>query len=239
MFKREELGEIIDGHKLRFVRTVKHSPERVWRALTDARELEAWMRFPPVEFEAREGGRVRFFADEIRIEGRVFVCDPPSTLAYSFADPGNEEHVAAAERTWSVRWQLEATSDGCRITFEHRLLTGPHLWGLGEGWHGFLDQLVAYFDGDLDALWSEPKRLKEARDVSGLRFYRQHVTGELASWTGETLSRLRRAITSGQQEDALHEIDRVELAVRQLHRIARQEGPVPDYSMDNADPVTP
>jgi hypothetical protein len=34
MFKQEEMGEIIDGHTLRFVRVVKHPPERVWRAIT-------------------------------------------------------------------------------------------------------------------------------------------------------------------------------------------------------------
>jgi uncharacterized protein YndB with AHSA1/START domain len=239
VFRREELGEIIDGHTLRFVRTVNHPPDRVWHALTDARELEAWMRFPPVEFDAREGGHVRFFHDSARIEGRVFICDPPRTLAYSFADARNAQHMADAERTWSVRWQLEPTADGCRITFEHRSLGGAHLWGLGEGWHGFMDQLVAYFDGDLDQWWSEAKRREAAKDTSGSAYYRVHVARQLAAWAEDVASCLREAVAAGRRDDALAATGRMELAVRQLHRIARQEGPVPDYTLEDANPVAP
>jgi uncharacterized protein YndB with AHSA1/START domain len=236
MFKQEEMGEIIDGHVIRFVRVVQHPPERVWRAITDERELSDWMRYP-VKFEAREGGRAEFFDEEQRINGRIFIFDPPRTLAYSFYDPRNPDHERDGERTWSVRWDLEPLGEGCRITFIHRFLPAAALWGLGEGWHGFMDMLVAYFSGGLDELSAEFKRLADANDTKGLSLYRRHVGDRLLDWTLESASAAREAVTAGRQEDALAALDRASLGVRQLHRIARQEGARPDYSLPDAMPV--
>ena len=113
MFQRDKMGEIVDGHTIRFVRIVHHSCERVWRALTDETELAHWMGYP-VRFEPRVDGRVYFFGEDERIEGKIFIFDPPHTLAYSFADVRVAEHVARAERDWTVRWDLEPIgNDGC------------------------------------------------------------------------------------------------------------------------------
>jgi uncharacterized protein YndB with AHSA1/START domain len=236
MFKPEEMGEIVDGHVVRFVRTVQHPPERVWRAITDERELTEWMRYP-VKFDAREGGRAEFFGEAERLNGKVFIFDPPRTLAYSFYDPRNPAHAQIGERTWSVRWDLEAHDGGCRITFVHRYLPAAALWGLGEGWHGFMDQLVAHFHGGLDELAAEFERLKETNDTTGLSLYRRHVGDQLLAWTANSLSQTREAAEAGRQDDALAALDRVGLGVRQLHRIARQEGARPDYSLADAMPV--
>jgi uncharacterized protein YndB with AHSA1/START domain len=240
MFTREEMGEVIDGHTLRFVRTVKHRPERVWRAITDAQELAAWMRYAVPLFEAREGGRVHFFGEDERtapgIDGKIFIFDPPRTLAYSFYDPRNAEHAETGERTWSVRWDLEPCEGGCRITFLHCYLPAAALWGLGEGWHGFLDQLVAYFEGSLDELWAEFKRLEAADDLSGLSVYRRHVGDELLAWAEHAAEDARSAATTGRADEAVSALGRVSLGVRQLHRIARQEGARPDYALPDAMP---
>lgn len=241
MFKQEEMGEILDGHTLRFVRVVKHPPERVWRAITDRQELEAWMRYAVPLFEAREGGRVHFFGETEKtapgIDGKIFIFDPPRTLAYSFYDPRNPDQVETGQRTWEVRWDLEPFDGGCRITFIHRYLPGAVLWGLGEGWHGFLDQLVAYFHGGLDELWAEFKRLEEANDTTGLSIYRRHVGDLLLAWTSSEVDRARIAASSGRVDDTLVSIERVGLGARQLHRIARQEGARPDYTIEGATPV--
>ena len=240
MFKPEEMAEIIDGHTLRFVRVVKHPPERVWRAITDRQELEAWMRYAVPLFEAREGGHVHFFGEDAEtspgIDGKIFVFDPPRTLAYSFYDPRNPKHVANGQRTWGVRWDLEPYDGGCRITFIQRYLPAAPLWGLGEGWHGFIDQLLAYFRGDLDDVWVEDRRLRDAGDTTGLSEYRRHVGDQLLAWTMGAMSDAREALTSGRQDDALAAFDRVSLGVRQLHRIARQEGARADYTLDDAMP---
>lgn len=240
MYDRDQMGEVVDGHTLRFVRVVKHPPERVWRAITDQRELTEWMRYP-VKFEPRVGGRASWFGEDeqlsSRVDGKVFMFDPPRTLAFSFYDPRIPEQVEIGEREWGVRWDLAPHADGCRITFTQRNLPGAVLWGVGEGWHGFLDQLVAYLDGDLDAVVAEYARSEEA-GPAGLSAYRAHVSLELRSWAEAAAREARDAVRDGRRDDALEQIDRVELAVRQLYRIARQPEATPDYSIEGARPTT-
>jgi hypothetical protein len=100
-----------------------------------------------------------------------------------------------------------------------------------------MDQLVAYLDGRLAALVEEFERREG--DTAGLSFYRIHAAKQLAAWSREAAERARRAIASGSPTEALAAIDQLELAVRQLLRIARQEGPVPDYKGTDANPVLP
>lgn len=235
MFAPQDMGEVIDGHTIRFVRTVKHPPERVWRAITDEKELEAWMRYP-VRFDAHIGGRAYFFGEEERCEGKIFIFEPPRTLAYSFASAHNPVHMEIAERDWSVRWDLEAVNEGCRITFVQRGLGGPLLWGLGEGWHGFMQQLVAYFDGTLEQRLDEFAQYG-SNDLPGLSIYRKHVTAQLISWAQTTAAEARLASEQGRRDEALAAIERLALASRQLGRIAIQEGARPDYSLGDAAPT--
>jgi uncharacterized protein YndB with AHSA1/START domain len=234
MFERQDMGEVVDGDTIRFVRIVKHPPERVWRAITDEQELEAWMRYP-VKFDARVGGRAYFFGEDERCEGKVFIFDPPHTLAYSFADAHKPDQMTLAERDWSVRWDLEPTDAGCRITFIQRGLGGPLLWGLGEGWHGFMQQLVAYFDGTLEARLDEFAKYG-SDDLPGLSLYRKHVTEQLIAWASDAERSARNATEQARSYDALAAIDRLALASRQLGRIAIQEGARPDYSIGDANP---
>jgi hypothetical protein len=199
------------------------------------------MRYAVPLFEAREGGRVHFFGEDEKtapgIDGKIFIFDPPRTLAYSFYDPGVAEQAEIGERTWAVRWDLEPYGGGCRITFRHRYLPGAVLWGLGEGWHGFLDQLVAYFHGRLDEVWAEFKRLEAANNLSGLSLYRRHVGDALAAWTTSMSDTARAAVQGARADEAAVAIDQMALGVRQLHRIARQEGARPDYRLEGAMPV--
>jgi uncharacterized protein YndB with AHSA1/START domain len=246
MFEPDRMGEVIDGHTLRFVRVVKHTPERVWRAITDEKELSEWMRYP-VKFDARVGGHAYFFDSREAIErdhdspgvaGKIFIFDPPRTLAYSFSDPKRPDEWAVAEREWMVRWDLEPVSGGCRITFIHRGLGGALLWGLGEGWHGFIEQLQAHLDGTLHELVARFARNALERDDAGLRLYRQHVTAQLASFAAEAAADARRC-ASAQQGDVVLAVDRLALAARQLGRIAVQEGARPDYTLPDAGPLEP
>ncbi|MDO9173662.1 MAG: SRPBCC domain-containing protein, partial [Actinomycetota bacterium] len=54
------LGEVLrdgDTFGLRYERTLRHSPERVWRALTESDQLQHWL---PVDIvgERREGAEI-------------------------------------------------------------------------------------------------------------------------------------------------------------------------------------
>ena len=89
----------------RFERRLPHRPEKVWRALTDARELARW--FPAsVEGEREEGASLRFvFRDgEPDAEGRITECEPPRVLAYTMG----------AE---TLRWELAPIPEGTLLVF--------------------------------------------------------------------------------------------------------------------------
>jgi uncharacterized protein YndB with AHSA1/START domain len=85
-----------------FERRLAHSPEKVWRALTEDAELRAW--FPAnVEGPRREGGELRFDDPEGRARpqpGKIAVFSPPRTLEYTW---GNQ----------TLRWDITPNEDGC------------------------------------------------------------------------------------------------------------------------------
>lgn len=96
----ELLGEV-----RRFERRLPHRPEKVWRALTDGRELARW--FPAsVEGEREEGASLRFvFRDgEPDAAGRITECEPPRVLAYTMG----------AE---TLRWELAPIPEGTLLVF--------------------------------------------------------------------------------------------------------------------------
>jgi hypothetical protein len=99
-----------------------------------------------------------------------------------------------------------------------------------------MQQLVAYFDGTLESRLDEFAQYG-SNDVSGLSFYRKHVTAQLDAWAEEAAAAARRASERGQRDEALAAIDRLALASRQLRRIAFQEGARPDYSLPDAAPL--
>jgi uncharacterized protein YndB with AHSA1/START domain len=89
------------GEVRRFERRLPHSPEKVWRALTEANEIERW--FPAsIEGEVEEGASLRFvFRDpaETDAKGEITRCDPPRELAYTM---GRE----------TLRWELFPITEG-------------------------------------------------------------------------------------------------------------------------------
>ncbi|MDF3294309.1 SRPBCC family protein [Streptomyces silvisoli] len=111
-----------DGrYVLRFERFLAHSPERVWRALTEADQLRQW--FPcDIEGERELGAKIHFAfrgdapraedmpeiltKDPEDLDGTFTAFDPPRLLAYTW---GEED----------LRWELEPTEGGCRLVFTH------------------------------------------------------------------------------------------------------------------------
>jgi len=232
------LGDVIDGDTIRFLRVLPHPVERVWRAISDETELRAWMRYP-VSFEPRVGGTVRFFGNgDAAIEGRVFVFDAPRALAFSFfsVKPEDAERI---EKEWTVRWDLAPAPEGCPLTLTHRRLGGAHLWGLGEGWHGFLSQLAAYLDGTL----AELVRAYEARggesDTSLLTAYRAHASRQLPALADALATDAESAVAEGLSGDAAAAIARLRFVAGQMYEIARQDGPRPDYAPAPPPPEVP
>ena len=134
----ERLGTITPCYRIAFQRTSRHSPARLWAAITTSSEVSAWMGYPAavdlrvgggwhVDFSKTGGGD--FPAVIVRIE-------PEQALAYVL-----ELSV--------VEWRIEAVGDGCRYSFVQSGLPdrGDNEEVLCAGWHAFLDQLDNYLDG--------------------------------------------------------------------------------------------
>lgn len=90
----------------RFERRLSHRPEKVWRALTEARELAHW--FPArMEGANDRGAPLRFtFPDgeSPMRTGEITEYDPPRVLAYTMGDE-------------KLRWELSPIPEGCLLVF--------------------------------------------------------------------------------------------------------------------------
>jgi uncharacterized protein YndB with AHSA1/START domain len=143
-------------------------PERVFKALTDAKQLFAWWgREPSVELtvfemDARPGGRWRFSckpargaehgaveeqlrrsgAEEFEAHGEVLEYDPPRVLKWSWIANWHEDPM----RPTTVRWELTPTASGTRVRVTHSGLTQEPISrkDYTGGWKGVLKLLNEY-----------------------------------------------------------------------------------------------
>jgi len=139
-------AELIDPDgrpTLVFRRQLRHTPAKVWRALTDDADLAAW--FPTtIEGERATGAALRF---EFRAEdeyaaglpgfgGTMIACDEPHHLELTWG-----EHV--------LRFDLEAGphDGGSTLTLTVRLEELGVAARDAAGWHVSLDNLANRLDG--------------------------------------------------------------------------------------------
>jgi uncharacterized protein YndB with AHSA1/START domain len=128
----------IDGSPaLHFERSLPHSAERVWRAITDPAEIQHW--FPAaVDYEPRVGAPMSFRfddPDEPPTGGKVTELDPPRLFAF---DWGEEQ----------LRFELEPADDGCRLLFTHFLSESIQAARDAAGWEMCLQQLDRLLAGE-------------------------------------------------------------------------------------------
>ena len=133
----DDLGEIRHCYGVWFERTSKHSPERLWRAITNSDELTRWLGYP-ARVDLRIGGD--YFADFARtgggvMDGIIVKLEPGRLLRYAWG-------------TSTVDWTIEPSDSGCRYVFaQHGLYPRP----AGEeelvaGWHVWLEDLEQFMD---------------------------------------------------------------------------------------------
>ena len=122
-----------DGEKwtLILVRVLRHEPEKVWRALTDPEQLREWAPFEadgslatagaPVNLTWVGTGRTQLTA--------VTRADAPEVLEFG-----------------EIRWELEASGGGTRLTLWHKIDRRFIAWG-AAGWHICFDVLDRLLSG--------------------------------------------------------------------------------------------
>src|SRR5579872_4870050 len=123
-----------DGEKwtLILVRELRHSPEKVWQALTDPAHLREWAPFEADGSLATAGNTVKltWVGTPQAFETRVTRADAPKALEYS-----------------DIRWELEPVGAGTRLTLWHSIDRRFISWG-AAGWHICFDVLNRFLSGD-------------------------------------------------------------------------------------------
>lgn len=122
-----------DGEEwtLILIRELRHSPEKVWEALTDPAHLREWAPFD-VDGSLGTVGTVNltWAGTTQALETRVTRADAPKVLEYD-----------------GMRWELEAFGDGTRLTLWHNIDRRFISWG-AAGWHICFDILERLLAGE-------------------------------------------------------------------------------------------
>jgi uncharacterized protein YndB with AHSA1/START domain len=128
---------VIRDGQIEHEETYPHSPERVWRALTDPAELGVWLM--PSDFAARPGHKFTFDArpDLGLIDGEVLDVEPHRLLRCRWS--GVFGHTV-------VTFTLTPVGSGTRLQVTHAGWDGPalpHRDGFDSGWHDKLTKDLA------------------------------------------------------------------------------------------------
>jgi len=114
-----------------FVRRFAAPRERVWRALTEPRELAGWLA--PADVDARIGGSFVLKFEDGEEHGRITELREPEVIAYTWNE-GKTDSV--------VRFELEPDGEGTRLTLRHTFEGDVELASFGAGWHHHLELLT-------------------------------------------------------------------------------------------------
>jgi len=119
-----------DKWTLILARELRHSPEKVWRALTDPAHLREWAPFV-VDADLGTAGRVHltWVGNPTPQETTVTRADAPEVLEFG-----------------DIRWELETLGDGTRVTLWHKIDRRFITWG-AAGWHISFDILDRLLNG--------------------------------------------------------------------------------------------
>ena len=142
-----------------FVRELRHSPEKVWQALTDPAQLREWAPFEVDRSLSTAGTTVNltWMGTPTPQETNVTRADAPEVLEVG-----------------DMRWKLEPSGNGTRLTLWHNIDRRYISWG-AAGWHICFDVLGLL-------LADEPIGRIAGSDAA--KFGWQRLVGEYASQFG-------------------------------------------------------
>jgi uncharacterized protein YndB with AHSA1/START domain len=128
-----------DGEKwtLILIRELRHSPEKVWQALTDPAHLHEWAPFDADGSLGTVGSTVKLTTVKTPTphvtETTVTRADAPKVLEYNWG-------------AQDIRWELESFGGGTRLTLWHNIDRRFIAMG-AAGWHICFDVLDRLLSG--------------------------------------------------------------------------------------------
>lgn len=145
---------------VRFERLYDATPEELWAALTDPKQIRGWLA-EATRFELAVGGEVelRFGdGDDGVTRGRIRELEPGRVLEYDWHHPGETASV--------VRFELVSQEHGTLLVLDHRQLDAAAAPGYGAGWQAHLEALAAPFSGDGDRWWRRYEELRPSYETA-------------------------------------------------------------------------
>ena len=138
-----------DRWTITFTRRLSHSPEKVWRAVTEPEHMAAW--FPDeMVGERRVGAPLKFVTEHgDGFEGEMLVFEPPSVM----------ELLWGTDR---LRIEVQPDGDGSVLTLIDTFAELGKAARDASGWHECLDRLVCALNGDQPRPAGEPWRALNA-----------------------------------------------------------------------------
>jgi uncharacterized protein YndB with AHSA1/START domain len=151
-----------DKWTLILVRDLRHSPEKVWLALTDPVQVREWAPFVVDGDLGTVGNTVKltWVGNPTPIDTKVTRAEAPSTLEFG-----------------DIRWELEQVKGGTRLTLWTNIDRRFVAWG-AAGWHIAFDLLDRLLSGNPIS----PIAGAEAMKFAGW----QRLVGEYAAQFGVT-----------------------------------------------------
>jgi uncharacterized protein YndB with AHSA1/START domain len=128
----------LDGWTLIFVRELRQAPAVVWAALTAPEQLDRWAPFTASRDLGSPGEAVLVMVDgpdRTDMTAKVLRAEAPALLEYTWGDD-------------RLRWELEPSGDGTRLTLRHTLARPDMDATVAAGWHLCLHVLRRLLDGD-------------------------------------------------------------------------------------------
>ncbi len=128
-----------DGDKWALILTkeLRHSPEKVWKAITDPAHLREWAPFDANGSLGTTGNKVKLTtvgAPSVHVtETTVTRAEAPKVLEYNWGG-------------FDMRWELEAVGEGTRLTLWTNIDRRYIAMG-AAGWHLCLDVMERFLAG--------------------------------------------------------------------------------------------
>ena len=154
--------------QLRFTRRLGHAPEKIWRALTEPEQLQAW--FPQrIVGEWSVGAPLRFVSAFGDFEGEVMAFEPPSLLEFRWGTDTIRLEVAPEGRgsvltlidTFDELGKAARDAAGwheCLDALEHAVVGTRPAWAPGDRWQAVHDTYVDRFGPEAATIGPPPGR---------------------------------------------------------------------------------
>ena len=126
-----------NGWTLVFVRELRHTPEKVWAALTEPAQVGAWAPFTTDRDLGSTGDATLTMIDgdvSEDLPAEVTQSERPTLLEYRWGDD-------------LLRWELAATEAGTELTLRHTVAERDFVPKAAAGWHLCFDVMEHLLDG--------------------------------------------------------------------------------------------